>query len=116
MLPAHPPFPTAWSLPFHPDAGIQTSILMSESIDGAIVAATRQNAGTAGTDGGASARPLEASSFARSPGAADVIVVCASPRALSPSHEAGVCGCAASAAANDVAANATIMRFIACSI
>src|ERR1051325_8330714 len=45
MLPDHPPFPTAWNLPFHPDAGNQTSILMSESFDGASVAATRQNAG-----------------------------------------------------------------------
>jgi hypothetical protein len=37
--------PTAWYLPFHPDAGIQTSTLMSESGDGFSVAATRQKAG-----------------------------------------------------------------------
>ena len=44
--PAHPPFPTAWYFPFHPDAGSHTSTLMSESDVGVIVAATRQNAGS----------------------------------------------------------------------
>src|SRR5262245_60889592 len=48
MEPAQPPLPTPWNLPFHPDAGIQTSSLMSESVVGATVAATRQNAGTSG--------------------------------------------------------------------
>src|SRR6185436_8915134 len=50
MFPAQPPLPTACSLPFHPPpppatAGSQISILMSESLDGVSVAATRQNAG-----------------------------------------------------------------------
>ena len=45
MVPAQPPLPTAWNLPFQPANGIHTSILMSESVDGLIVAATRQNAG-----------------------------------------------------------------------
>src|SRR6266576_4660348 len=45
MTPPHPPFPTAWNFPFQPDAGIQTSTLMSESLVGLSVAATRQNAG-----------------------------------------------------------------------
>src|SRR5262249_38785532 len=52
MLPAHAPLPTAWSFPFHPPppavdeaAGSQTSTLISESLDGVSVAATRQNAG-----------------------------------------------------------------------
>src|SRR5262245_31609216 len=45
MLPAQPPLPTAWNFPFHPVAGSQTSILMSESDDGVSVAATRQKAG-----------------------------------------------------------------------
>ena len=44
--PAHPPFPTAWYFPFHPDAGSHTSTLMSESDVGLIVAATRQKAGS----------------------------------------------------------------------
>src|SRR4051794_20187914 len=46
MDPAHPPFPTASNLPFHPVCGNQTSTLMSESSDGVRVAATRQNAGS----------------------------------------------------------------------
>src|SRR6185503_2652867 len=45
--PLKAPLPTAWNLPFHPDAGSQTSILMSESLVGFNVAATRQNAGSA---------------------------------------------------------------------
>src|SRR5437870_4741436 len=45
MVPAHPPFPTASNFPFHPDSGIQISILISESLDGLSVAAMRQNAG-----------------------------------------------------------------------
>src|SRR5712692_2277937 len=45
MVPAHAPLPTDWSLPFQPDAGNHTSILMSESLVGVSVAATRQNSG-----------------------------------------------------------------------
>src|SRR5262250_2984707 len=48
IVPAHPPLPTAWNLPFHIAlSGSQTSILMSESLDGVNVAATLQNAGSA---------------------------------------------------------------------
>src|SRR5882724_10785251 len=47
MAPLNAPLPTAWNLPFQPDAGNQTSILMSESLVGFSVAATRQNAGSA---------------------------------------------------------------------
>src|SRR5579862_3682570 len=47
MTPAQPPLPTAWNLPFHPLAGSQTSILMSESLVGVSVAATRQNSPSA---------------------------------------------------------------------
>src|SRR5262245_8164522 len=46
MLPAHAPFPTACSFPFQPAAGNHTSTLISESLDGVSVAATRQNAGS----------------------------------------------------------------------
>src|SRR5262245_50226959 len=42
MTPAQPPPPTASYLPFHPDTGSQSSILISESLDGVSVAATRQ--------------------------------------------------------------------------
>src|SRR5215469_6021443 len=45
MTPAQPPLPTAWNLPFHPLAGSHTSTLMSESLLGVSVIATRQNAG-----------------------------------------------------------------------
>src|SRR5688572_25386608 len=45
IVPAHPPLPTARNLPFHPDAGNQISVLMSESLDGVSVAVTRQNGG-----------------------------------------------------------------------
>ena len=41
------PFPTAWSFPFQPSAGIHTSTLMSESLEGVSVAITRQKAGSA---------------------------------------------------------------------
>src|SRR5688572_18025619 len=47
IAPLNPPLPTAWNLPFQPEAGNQTSILMSESLVGFSVAATRQNAGSA---------------------------------------------------------------------
>src|SRR5215472_1519274 len=43
--PAKPPFPRLKYLPFHPETGIQTSTLISESFDGLISAVTRQKAG-----------------------------------------------------------------------
>src|SRR5215472_1495433 len=43
--PAYPPTPIPSSLPFHPETGSQTSILMSESEVGLASATTRQNAG-----------------------------------------------------------------------
>src|SRR5262245_11727918 len=46
MLPDHPPLPIPMNLPFQPSAGIQTSILISESEVGLMVAATRQKAGS----------------------------------------------------------------------
>src|SRR5712692_4895671 len=52
MLPLQPPLPTAWNLPFQPEAGIQISILMSESVVGLRVAATRQKAGRSLNDAG----------------------------------------------------------------
>src|SRR5215813_15243847 len=42
--PAKPPFPRLKYLPFHPETGIHTSTLMSESFDGLISAVTRQKA------------------------------------------------------------------------
>src|SRR5579872_825914 len=46
MTPAKPPLPSPWNLPFHPESGIQTSILISESGVGFTVAVTRQKAGS----------------------------------------------------------------------
>src|SRR5580692_1211152 len=45
MEPAQPPLPTPSYLPFQPEVGSQTSILISESADGFKVAARRQNSG-----------------------------------------------------------------------
>src|ERR1700736_4664298 len=45
MAPAQPPLPSPSYLPFQPEVGSQTSILMSESLEGFKVAATRQNSG-----------------------------------------------------------------------
>ncbi len=45
MVPVNAPLPTAWNFPFQAIVGSHTSILMSESLDGLSVAATRQNAG-----------------------------------------------------------------------
>src|ERR1044071_55034 len=45
MDPANPPLPSPRYLPFHPESGSHTSILISESLAGFRVAATRQNAG-----------------------------------------------------------------------
>jgi hypothetical protein len=45
IAPAHAPFPTPRSLPFHPVSGNQTSILISESAVGFMVAAMRQKPG-----------------------------------------------------------------------
>src|SRR5437764_533242 len=45
MVPANPPLPTPRNRPFHAFNGIHTSILISESLVGVSVAATRQNGG-----------------------------------------------------------------------
>src|SRR5579862_4370896 len=45
MVPFHPPLPMAWKALFQPEAGSQSSTLMSESLDGVKVAITRQKAG-----------------------------------------------------------------------
>src|SRR5215510_2768082 len=45
MFPFQPPLPTASNFPFQLDAGNHTSILISESLVGLIVAAIWQNAG-----------------------------------------------------------------------
>src|SRR5215469_7858514 len=88
MLPAKPPFPTPWYLPFQPAAGIQISSLMSESLAGLTSAITRQKAGTSLN----AAMPAAPPAGANAPAATDcalVIEVSGSLRALKLSHEAG---------------------------
>src|SRR5580700_397109 len=87
MIPAHAPFPTDCSLPFQPPPGIQTSILISESLVGFRVAATRQNAGrllyTAPAFG---PRPGGAGNAPASTGIARVMAACGKGLAATSSH------------------------------
>src|SRR5262250_809237 len=88
IAPVQPPFPTAINFPFHPETGIQTSILMSESVVGLMVAATRQNAGRVLYTGGTTAPGAAPGSNA--PAAtvwARVMVVSGSLREDRPSQE-----------------------------
>src|SRR5438093_7570113 len=93
IVPAHPPLPTAWSLPFQTDAGSHTSILMSESLDGVNVAATRQNAGRSrkacAAAAGEAAPPTRAGGVnaPASTTCASVIVVFSSVRDAKLSHD-----------------------------
>src|SRR5215212_7195538 len=73
MVPAKAPLPTTSSFPFHPLAGSQTSILMSELRDGFSVAATRQNAGSAANGSAAFAPPARPAGGRKVP----VATVCA---------------------------------------
>src|SRR6478672_3798806 len=74
MDPANPPFPTPRYLPFQPASGSHTSILISESLPGLIVAATRQNAGRFFTEAGGTLAPGGINAPAAT-GCADVMVV-----------------------------------------
>jgi hypothetical protein len=80
-------------LPFHPEVGNHTSILMSESGVGASVAAIRQNAGNLemrlpmGESGGAGYTPTSAN-FPAGTSWAEVIVVLAGESDDKRSHEA----------------------------
>src|SRR6476646_8516079 len=90
MDPAKPPLPSPRYLPFHPESGSQTSILISESLAGLMLAATRQNAGrfltaAAGTPGGGTNAPA-------STGCASVIVVSGSLSAARLSQVAAMAG------------------------
>src|SRR2546426_12840554 len=115
MRPLHPPLPAASSFPFHPAAGIQTSILISESEDGLIVAMMRQNAGSvantaAADDGGVDAGSVK---WPASTDSAVVIVVFVSFRFLSASHDpAPAAAWNASTEAMAVAINPPVSRFM----
>src|ERR1700682_896422 len=77
MMPAQPPLPTIWNLPFQFSVGNHASILISESAEGFRVAATRQCAGS--ISGCAPPRP----------------VACAGPPAPRPAPAGGRYGPAA---------------------
>src|SRR3954471_21711291 len=68
MVPAQPPFPTAWNLRFQAEAGSQISTLISESGVGVRVAATRQNSGS-DSYGFAAPAPRRAPGGAKEPAA-----------------------------------------------
>src|SRR5579872_2142024 len=114
MVPAQAPLPTDCRLPFHPASGSHISILISESLTGVRVAATRQNAGRFRNDCGC--LPLGGGSGDVKPpaatGSAMVMVVCLSFSALRLSHpeapKAGVMPNAASV--NKIVANGSVRR------
>src|SRR5207248_6464060 len=83
-VPLNAPLPTAWNFPFQFEAGIQSSILMSESLDGFSVAAIRQNA-----CGTAAPRPAPpgGTNAPASIAWASVIVALGSASDASPSHD-----------------------------
>ena len=101
MVPFHPPFPTASSLPFQPVVGSQTSTLMSESAEGRNVAVTRQYSGR---------------SFATPPPAGTMIavVIAASGKAsvARESQEAASAGAAPSTSPDTTPAKASSRRFV----
>src|SRR5213078_2848247 len=69
MMPAHPPPPTNWNLPFQ-FSGSHASISISESGDGRRIALTRQRAGTICGGGAAGPpRPLPSGAGAAAGGA-----------------------------------------------
>src|SRR3989442_6334182 len=74
MFPVQPPFPLASNLPFQPEAGSQTSILISESVDGRNVAATRQNSGRSRSTAAGPPAPRAPAGGVKAPAA----MVCAS--------------------------------------
>src|ERR1700730_18263993 len=86
MDPLNAPLPTASYLPFHPDEGSQTSILMSESRVGFSVASTRQNDGS--QSAGRADAPASGGVKAPAPTAsARVIVACGTDNVESPPHD-----------------------------
>src|SRR5579863_3480204 len=96
-LPPSPPLPVPRSLPFHPETGIQTSILISESLLGAEVADTRQNAGRSLKFGPAAPRkgagvPAGSLNSPAPTDSASVMVVCGIASELRLSHVAAASG------------------------
>ncbi len=88
--PDQPPLPTAWNLPFHPATGSHTSTLISESLVGVSVAATRQNAGSDAKSAALFCPPVAGSAGVKAPaatGCASVMVAWGSASFASVSQE-----------------------------
>src|SRR6266850_2745718 len=95
MFPVQPPFPLASNLPFQPEAGSQTSILISESVDGRNVAATRQNSGRSRSTAAGPPAPRPPAGGVKAPAAmvcASVIVLSGNFRPARLSHDAARAG------------------------
>src|SRR5690242_11683232 len=92
MDPAKPPLPCPRYLPFQPVSGSHTSILMSESLAGLMVAVTRQNAGRFLVDGAGTPEPDGGTNAPASTGCADVMVVSGSFNAARLSQVAAIAG------------------------
>src|SRR5262245_51939863 len=90
MEPAKPPLPMPWNLPFHPEAGIQTSNWISESAEGLMLPATRQNSGISGSGCPAGGVKLPAGESV-----AEAIAVCGRASDARLSHVAAPAGIAA---------------------
>src|SRR2546425_5622639 len=91
MFPVQPPFPLASNLPFQLEAGSQTSILISESVDGRNVAATRQNSGRSRSTAAGPPAPRAPAGGVKAPAAmvcASVIVLSGNFRPARLSHDA----------------------------
>ena len=92
MDPLNAPFPTAWNFWFQPLTGIQSSMVMSESVDGVSLAVTRHSAR------GARAEPSAAIEPPASTGCAPAMATFGSDSDLRLSHaelspEGGTAAC-----------------------
>src|SRR5689334_4930892 len=94
MDPAKPPLPCPRYLPFQPVSGSHTSILMSESLAGLMVAVTRQNAGRFLADAAGTPEPDGGTNAPAATGCADVMVVSGSFNAARLSQVAARAECA----------------------
>src|SRR5690349_11286931 len=116
MDPLQPPLPLASKFPFHPAAGSQYSILMSESLEGLDVTWTRQNAGRFSNPPPpplALPFPPAGAGGAKAPAATDsaMIVVCGIVSEFKLSHEAPM-ACAGRNTASTNVSNSNPASFI----
>src|SRR5688572_10631055 len=103
MLPFQPPLPTARNLPFQPATGSQISILMSDSLVGFNVAATRQKAGRS-ANGLVALPPPRPGGAVIAPAATLCAIVTVASLNLRPLRLSQVAACAARAASRSAEA------------